>query len=163
MAFDVAGDVAVTMFARRSVGCVLADTHVLSRGEGRWHLLGGGSSGADPDLLALRPAQLPDYLAASPHSLLEIDPRLMALDGGGGVHDNRGRPSRWPWSGRWISYMVLRVAADVATLATGERELLVPWHGRVVVASVRRGAPVVTAYDSQGHVLGTVSPRLRSG
>lgn len=69
MALDVADDVAVTMFARRGVGCLWAETHALSKRDGRWHLLGGGGGTAADDLLARRPARLPEYLAGSPPAL----------------------------------------------------------------------------------------------
>ena len=42
MAVDVAGDVALTMFARRGAGCVWEEIHVLALRRGRWHMLGGG-------------------------------------------------------------------------------------------------------------------------
>ena len=42
MAVDVAGDIAVTMFARRSVGCTVEEVHVLALHDGEWMMLGGG-------------------------------------------------------------------------------------------------------------------------
>lgn len=158
MAFDVAGQVAVTMFARRGVGRVWCDTHILSRRGGHWQMLGGGSRSEDDDLLAVRPAQLPEFLAYSPDALVGIDPRIMALDGGGASREGRGMSDRWPWSGRWIRYMSLRVAADVASLVTEGREVLVPWHGRVVIASHKRRPSSVTVYGRDGQVLGKVRP-----
>lgn len=59
MAVDVAGDVAVTMFARRSVGCTVEEIHVLALQGGEWMMLGGGGGPADDDALAQRPALLP--------------------------------------------------------------------------------------------------------
>ncbi len=159
MAVDVAGDVAVTMFARRGVGCVWSDTHVLSRRDGQWRLLGGSRGTADDELLAPRPARLPDDLAHVPVAIPGIDPRVVAIGGGGGVRDSQGGTGRWPWSGRWISYVVLRVSAEVASLAVDGRELVVPWHGRVVIVSVKRRPSAVTVYDREGRVLGEGRPQ----
>jgi hypothetical protein len=61
MTVDVAGDIAVTMFARRGVGCIWTDTHVLALHEGQWTMLGGGGATSDESLLADRPEVLPDY------------------------------------------------------------------------------------------------------
>lgn len=47
MAFDVSDDIAVTMFARRSVGCMVEETLVFSRHSGRWEILGGGGGPLD--------------------------------------------------------------------------------------------------------------------
>jgi hypothetical protein len=58
MAVDVAGDVAVTMFARRGVGCVQQEIHVLALRDGAWTWLGGGGASSDDGLLADRPAVL---------------------------------------------------------------------------------------------------------
>jgi hypothetical protein len=49
MAVDVAGDVAVTMFARRGVGCIWKEIHVLALRDGEWKWLGGGGSDGDHD------------------------------------------------------------------------------------------------------------------
>jgi hypothetical protein len=60
MAVDVAGDVAVTMFARRGVGCTWEEIHVLALRDGECTWLGGGGSTSDSDeeLLADRPTVL---------------------------------------------------------------------------------------------------------
>jgi hypothetical protein len=58
MAVDVAGDIAVTMFARRGVGCIWIDTHVIPLHEGQWTMLGGGGATSDESLLADRPEVL---------------------------------------------------------------------------------------------------------
>ena len=156
MGVDVVGDVAVTMFARRGVGCSWSDTHVLRRRHGEWRMLGGGSGTAGDDLLADRPAQLPSKPAALPDALTGIDPRLMTLQGGGGVRDSQGAVGWLPWSARWISYVVLRVSAQVASLETDGRKLVVPWHGRVVIVSMKRRPSLVKVHDAGGHVLGEV-------
>lgn len=84
MAVDVAGDVAVTLFARRGVGCVLSETWVLSKLGASWHLLGGGGGTANDDLLDPRPARLPKFLGQPAAAESGIDPRVIAIDGGGG-------------------------------------------------------------------------------
>ena len=65
-----------------------------------------------------------------------------------------------PWSTRWISYLVLRVSAQVASLETDGRKLVMPWHGRVVIASIKRRPPLVKVHDARGQVLGEVRPQL---
>ena len=158
MAVDVVGDVAVTLFARRGVGCVLSETWVLSRLGTSWHLLGGGGGTADSDLLDPRPTRLPDLLGWPPAADLGIDPGVIAIEGGGGVHDGRGGADRWPWSGRWIRYVVLRTSAEVESLRVDGRSLVVPWHGQVILASTRRRSPRVLVNGSGGVVLGEVRP-----
>lgn len=62
MAVDVSGDVAATMFARRGVGCVCQEIHVLRRRNGEWEWLGGGGgTGGHDDFLADRPMVLPNF------------------------------------------------------------------------------------------------------
>ena len=159
MGVDVVGDVAVTMFARRGVGCSLSETYVLSRRDGHWRLLGGGSDAERNDLLADRPARLPREPAHGPGARPGIDPSIVRLEGGGGVRDSGGRADWLPWSGRWISYVVLRVNAQVASLETDGRQLVVPWHGRVVIASTKRRPSGVKVYDDRGQSLGEVLPQ----
>lgn len=158
MAVDVAGDVAVTLFARRGVGCVLSETWVLSERGASWHLLGGGGASAEDDLLAPRPTRLPAALHLSETADTEIDPGLVAVDGGGGIQDDQGGAVRWPWSGRWIRYVVLRTSADVESLSLDNRTVMVPWHGRVVLVSTKRGSPRVIVNGHHGAVLGEVRP-----
>ncbi|KAB7739556.1 hypothetical protein GA707_20340 [Nostocoides sp. F2B08] len=159
MGVDVVGDVAVTMFARRGVGCSLSETYVLSRRDGHWRLLGGGSDAERNDLLADRPAWLPEEPAHGPGDHTGIDPSIVRLEGGGGVRDSGGRADWVHWSGRWISYVVLRVSAQVASLQTDGRQLVVPWHGRVVIASTKRRPSGVKVYDDRGQLLGEVLPQ----
>ena len=159
MGVDVVGDVAVTMFARRGVGCSLSETYVLSRRDGHWRLLGGGSDAERNDLLADRPPRLPEEPAHGPGARPGIDPSIVRLEGGGGVRDSGGRADWLPWSGRWISYVVLRVNAQVASLETDGRQLVVPWHGRVVIASTKRRPSGVKVYDDRGQSLGEVLPQ----
>lgn len=158
MAVDVSGDVAVTMFARRGVGCVLSENWVLSKHGATWNLLGGGGSSADDDLLAPRPARLSEDLGRPETVGTGIDPGVIAIDSGGGVHDGQGGADRWPWSGRWIRYVILRSSADVESLSLDDRTLLVPWHGHVILTSTKRRSPRVIVNGKRGAVLGEVRP-----
>lgn len=158
MSVDVAGDVAVTLFARRGVGCVMSETWVLSKHGASWHLLGGGGASAEDDLLAPRPTRLPAALRLPVTADTEIDPGLVAVDGSGGVRDDQGGADRWPWSGRWIRYVVLRTSADVESLTLDNRTVVVPWHGRVVLASTKRRPPRVIVNGQHGVVLGELHP-----
>ncbi len=72
MAVDVAGDIALTMFARRGAGCVSEEIHVLALRHGRWYMLGGGGGNGDDDLLANRPRVLPANQSATPNILAEL-------------------------------------------------------------------------------------------
>lgn len=161
MAFDVSDDVAVTMFARRGAGCLWSDTHVLSKRDGQWQMLGGGGGTADVELLARPPVRLPDRLAGSLGAIPGIDPQTMSIANGGGVRDGQGVGSRWPWRGRWISYVILQASAEVTSLAVDGRRLLMPWHGRAVIASAGRRPAAVIIYNQQGQVFGEARLRIR--
>ncbi len=158
MAVDVAGDVAVTLFARRGVGCVLSEAWVLSKLGPSWHLLGGGGGTGDDHLLDPRPPRLPECLGLPEAAGSGIDPGVIAFGPGGGVHDGQGGADRWPWSGRWIRYVVLRTSAEVGSLAVDDRTLVVPWHGQVILASATRRSPRVIVNGTGGAVLGEVYP-----
>jgi hypothetical protein len=148
MAVDVAGDVAASMFARRGVGRVWKEIHVLAQRDGEWTWLGGGGSDGDQHLLADRPAVLPSSLGLG--SEARADPRVMAVSGSGGVSDDGGWTGRWPQSKRWISYAELRVNAQVTSVQAAERLLVVPWHGHVLVVWSGRQPPRVVALDEGG-------------
>lgn len=157
MAVDVAGDIAVTMFLRRGVGCVHEEIHVLALWEGQWRMLGGGggSHGFDEDLLANRSRLIPEVLQHHRLVLSGIDPQVMvALGSSGGILDGGGRTSPWPWRRRWISYSVLQASARVESVRVADREIAVPWHGRFLIVWVGR-SPKLTAYDANGNCLGT--------
>lgn len=150
MAVDVAGDVAVTMFARRGVGRIWQETHVLALRDGEWTWLGSGGSDGDQDLLADRPAVLPGSLGLGSEAVEQADPRVMAVSGSGGVLDDGAGTGRRPQSERWINYAALRVTAQVTSVQVAERLLVVPWHGHVVVVWSERQPPRVVALEEGG-------------
>jgi hypothetical protein len=150
MAVDVAGDVAACMFARRGVGCIWKEIHVLALRDGEWTRLGGGGSDGDHDLLADRPAVLPSLPRLE--SEAGVDPRVVAVSSSGGVSDDASRTGGRPQRKRRISYAELRVTAQVASVHVAERVLAVPWHGRVVVVWSGRQPPRVVALDKDGRV-----------
>lgn len=157
MAVDVAGDMAVTVFVRRSVGCNVEETHVLARHGGEWFLLGGGGGPAADDAFDDRPAEL----TQEPWGSLGENPRLVAIEGSGGCTDTRAR-NLWRPGGRWINYSTIRVNADVSRIAVNDRQIAVPWHGRVVVVWPGRRPREVVLLDDAGASLGraTLQPSL---
>ncbi|NHA70085.1 hypothetical protein [Phycicoccus flavus] len=154
MSVDVADDVAVTTFARRGVGCVWSEAHVLVKREGLWHMVGGGGASGDDAVLAPRPVHLPQGLAVLRATAQGVDPRMFAIGGGGGV--SAAGSGRWPWRSRWISYVDVRVNAEVVSMDVDGRRVAVPWHGRVAVLTARRGSSRVTLYDDTGRRLAEV-------
>ena len=158
MAVDVAGDKAVTLFARRGVGCVLSEAWVLAKRGTSWNMLGGGGGTAEDDFLAPRPARLTQYEGLPRVAATGIDPGLIVVAGSGGVHDGQGGPDRWPWSGRWIRYVELRASSEVETVTIDDRTVFVPWHGRVVLVSSKRRSPRVLVNGRAGSSLGEMRP-----
>ena len=156
MAFDVAADVAATMFARRGVGCIWQETHVLALRDGQWAWLGGGGVSSDEDLLADRPVVLPGYLTMGREAVTAADPRVIVVSGSGGVLDGGDEPDRRPDNGRWISYADVRVNAQVTSVRVSDRELRVPWHGHVLLVWCEREPARVVAQDDGGRALGEV-------
>ena len=156
MAVDVDGDVAASMFARRGVGCICQETHVLAVRDGQWARLGGGGASSDQDLLADRPAVLPSYLMVGRDRVTSADPQIIAVGGSGGVLDGGDQTDRRPDSGRWISYADVRVNAQVTSVQVSGRRLSVPWHGHVLVVWSEREPPRVVAYGDAGRALGEV-------
>jgi hypothetical protein len=132
MAVDVSDDVAVTMFARRGVGCVQQERHVLALREGAWTRLGGGGSSSDERLLADRPAVLSGPPLWGPEAPVSSDSRVILSSGAGGTLDTRGQIEP-PDGGRWVSYWVIQVNAEVASVEALGRSRSVPWHGHVLV------------------------------
>jgi hypothetical protein len=156
VAVDVAGDVAATMFARRGIGCVWQETHVLVLRDGQWARLGGGGASSDENLLADRPAVLPGYLTVGRQAVTGADPGVIAVSGSGGVLDGGDEADRRPGSGRWISYADVLVNAQVTSVQVSERRLRVPWHGHVLLVWSEHEPPRVVAQDDRGRALGEV-------
>jgi hypothetical protein len=153
MAVDVVGDVAATLFARRGVGCVWKEIHVLALRDREWTYLGGGGGTVDEDLLADRPAVLPSLLGLGREA--GADPRVMTVSGTGGVSEGGDGTGRQHGK-RWISYAELWVTVQVTSLQIAERLLVVPWHGHVVVVWPERQPQRVVALDEDGKSLGEI-------
>lgn len=152
MALDVSDDVAVTMFARRSVGCMVEDTHVFSRQDGQWTILGGGGGPLDDDALEDRPTELPARLRSAPGA----DARVLALDGAGAIADNHHRSWRSSRARR-INYAIVRVNASVDRLIADGREIQVPWHGRCLVAWSGGPAQKLSIFGTDRRPMGQVT------
>lgn len=84
---------------------------MLARLKGQWHLLGGGGDPGAVDPLGHRPAELPTGLGEARREAGGIDPRIVRLEGNGGILYASGR---WPWRRRWINYATVLLNADVA-------------------------------------------------
>jgi hypothetical protein len=154
MAVDVADDVAASMFARRGVGCIWKETHVLVLRDGRWAWLGGGGATSHEDLLADRPAVLPGYLTLGRGAVTGADPKVIVVSASGGVLDDGDEADWQPDGGRWISYADVRVSAQVTSVQISGRPLRVPWHGHVLLVWSESEPSRVVAYDNGGRALG---------
>jgi hypothetical protein len=154
MGFDVAGDVAATMFARRGVGCIWQEVHVLVFREWKWAYFGGGSANVSDDLLADRPAVLPCHLALAPGAAASSDPQIIRGNGHGEVRVGGDGTEHRPGSEGWISYGVARVSARVTSVQISDRRLPVPWHGHVLLVWSRPPPPRVIARDEHERALG---------
>lgn len=151
MAVDVAGDVAVTAFARQEGSMLCQDTHVLVSRDGSWQLLGGDSGGAAVNLLQDRPAVLPEHRGT-------VDP-VMVIGRIGSTLDSGGGAGRWPWSGRRIGHGEVRVPGRVESVLIAGRRLPVPWHGLLVFAWTGRRPPHLVALDEHGLAIGEARPQ----
>lgn len=157
MSVDVDGDVAVTAFVRRGVGCVWIEIHVLALREAGWVVLGGGGhSDRDDHCLDDRPVRLANVPWPASTAGSDASSALIAAEGAGGDLDEGGRTGRWPRSGRWISHATVLGSADVQVLTVADRRLTVPWHGRQEVVWIGRRRPRVTALDADDQPVGTV-------
>lgn len=143
VAVDQDGDVAATLFLRRGVSAeAWLDVHALERAGSSWRVLGGGSGNRAGDVFGPRP------------SLADLDAVAVEFGAGGCVR-NAGR--LMPWGARWLRWVELRVADEVATLALPTREVAVAEHGVAVVVWTSRRPPVLVATDGQGGCLGQVT------
>lgn len=141
------------MFARRGVGCIHQEIHVLVLRDGAWQWLGGGGGSSNQQLLADRPAALSGPFLIGPHAPVSSDSRVIGSTGSGGVLDTRGQDEPAD-GGRWISYAVIQTSAQVATVEAFARSLEVPWHGRVLLVWCGGGMPSrVVARDANGDEL----------
>jgi hypothetical protein len=140
MGVDVSSDVAASMFARRGVGCIHQEIHVLALRDRAWKWLGGGGSSSTQQLLADRPAALSGPFLLGQHAAVSSDSRVIGCTGAGGTLDDRGQDEPFD-GGRWISHSVIRVSAEVATVEAFTRSLVVPWHGHVLLVWCGGGAP----------------------
>ncbi|GMA30725.1 hypothetical protein [Litorihabitans aurantiacus] len=152
MAVDVAGNYAVTMFARRSVGRTVIDSWVLARRDGSWSMICGetGSNAAE-HRLQYRPARLdvglPPELGLSSH---------IATSHTGMARDTGVRSVFRP-TGRWVYFTSVKVSAEVATVSISGRQVIVPWHGEVPFVWTGR-RPQIEARAEDGTLLGQDRP-----
>lgn len=58
--------------------------------------------------------------------------------------------------GRWISTADVGVTAAVDSITIADRQLAVPWHGRVAVVWMGPESPRVVALDEHEHPLASV-------
>ena len=152
MAVDVSDDVAVTMFARRGVGCVQQETHVLALRDGAWTWVGGGGGSSGERILADRPGVLSGPSLLGPDAPVSSDARVMVSSGAGGTLDTRGEIEP-PDGGRWISYWVIEVNAEVVSVEALGRSRSVPWHGHVLMVWCGDPPVSVLARDVRGETL----------
>jgi hypothetical protein len=151
LAADVDGDAAAVYFARRGVSgqpcfeLVLFEDH-----GGVWESPGGSGGTAEEDLLADRP---PAAALGAP----------LRWEGGGSCRSDLPR-TRLPWyglgrpSGHWLHHVQVRAAAEAGEVRVrgtrGERTLVVPRHGWLVVVWRGRAAPWLSAWSGDGVRIG---------
>jgi hypothetical protein len=156
MAVDVAGDIATTMFLRRSVGCDVQETWVLTLQQDQWCLLGGegGTVEHEAGLLADRPVTIPDDTIRPGNTLPGVDPHIVTGgNGAGGAHDTMSGRDLFPWSGRWISYTTLFASAQVEAIEMADRKVAVPWHGHTLITWIGRRPPRIGIRGTGGQLL----------
>jgi hypothetical protein len=146
------------MFLRRSAGCNVQETWVLTLRQDQWCLLGGGGGTVDDDacLLAARPETIPDAAIRPWNTLPGVDPHIVTGgNGGGGVHDTMGGRGLFPWSGRWISYTILFASVQVDAIEIADRNVAVPWHGHTLITWTGRHPPRIGIRGTGGQLLAT--------
>ena len=111
---------------------------------------------SDEGLLADRPSVLPGTFLRGPDVPVSSDSRVITSSGAGGVLDTYGQlePSD---GGRWISYAILQVSAEVAFVEAATRRLSVPWHGHVLLVWCGDQPPGVVARSATGEQLAELS------
>lgn len=137
LAVDVVGDVAATMFVRRSVsGTPEVEDHVLERVAGEWRLLGGSGGSGDDDLLSDRP----------PHA--ELGGLLRGHGGGSTARAGRGsrRGLRPPF--RYVRYGEYRAACEVDRVVVVRSRVLARRRARGRRASWSPGRGWTAAGDA---------------
>ena len=143
LAVDRDGDIAATMFLRRSVsGVPELEVHVLELTGGGWRMLGGGG-GPGQEATEARPR------------LADLGGPGVSHGGGGTARASRSRLRR----DHWISWAELRLAEEVSELRVGTRLVPVAEHGCAVVVWMRQ-PPRITALDASGAELGPVAVRV---
>lgn len=134
VAVDVDGDIAVTVFLRRTHGGAEWEEHVLAATGSRWSVLGGGGSGLEELDVLTHPAPV-----GAGHFLQE--------DGSGGVAADSG----------WIQYARLCSDPRVSlVLVDRRREIRPPQHGRMVIVWRGHQRVSATAVDRGGQGLETL-------
>ncbi|MEA2656730.1 MAG: hypothetical protein QOI23_2095 [Chloroflexota bacterium] len=128
------------------------ETHVLVLRNGAWTWLGGGGGSSDEGLLADRPAVLSGTSLLGTDVPVSSNSRVITSSGAGGVLDTYGQhePSD---GGRWISYAVLRVSAEVVFVEAMDRRMSVPWHGYVLLVWCGDQPATVVACNAAGERL----------
>jgi len=125
---------------------------VLALRAGAWTRLGGGGGSSDERLLFDRPAVLSGPSLVGPDAPVSSDARVMVSSGAGGTLDTRGEIEP-PDGGRWISYWVIQVNAEVASVEALGRSRTVPWHGHVLVVWCGDPPVSVLARSARGETL----------
>jgi hypothetical protein len=152
LAADVDGDAAAVLFARRGVnGQPCSELVFFEDHGGVWDSPGGSGGTAEDDILADRPAAA------------ELGAPLR-WEGSGSCRSHL--PSRrFPWQvlglggGRWLHHVHIRAAAETGEVRVrgerGERTIIVPRHGQLVVVWCGRAAPTLTAWSDRGVRIGS--------
>jgi hypothetical protein len=141
---DVDGDVAVTVFLRRSVSCAELEMHHLERRRGSWRLLGGGGGSADYAELVQRRTR--NDLG----SFGTVTAGAATFTGGGTWDGSHGRAIRSSW---------LQLAAEVARVDFNGRTIRVPWHSHVVVVWTGDAEQEAALLDGDGAALARLTVR----